>query len=262
MNGLTNSQEVALARILMAQDQLPGDFTEWGITADLIALRDCGMLEMHTDASGEFAYVLRLLPLGHSHYQEVRAERRGFVRLRDSADELIGVLVLDCDRNGTDVPAVYFEDRITDYQALDRAGLLKVMWAENKAYYVQVTDAAWQYVEGTFPMEKAVKIENNITNNNVINGVNATADSSASATARSSVTLGVTIQAILDMDIDEQLKERAEASLKELDAAAKAKDKTSFAEKLERAASIAKSASVLAGVMLPFFETAIQRLFS
>lgn len=107
-----------------------------------------------------------------------------------------------------------------------------------------------------------MKIENNPTFNNVNYGPSATSSSNATAETSATVTLGMTIQSLIDMDIEDSLKEMAETALKELDSAAKSKDKTGFAEKLERAASIAKSASTLAGVMLPFFQTAIQNLLS
>ena len=108
-------------------------------------------------------------------------------------------------------------------------------------------------------VEATVNIENNFTNNNVISGGSASTNAEASAEANGSVTLGMTIQTLLDTSLEAEVKEKAEASLKELDAAARDKDKLSFAEKLEHAASIAKSTSALAGIMLPFFKTAIQQ---
>lgn len=262
LNGLTNCQESALARIWMAQDSLPGDFTEWGITADLIVLRDCGMIDMQSDMSLTLAFVQRLLPKGREHYQEVRRERRRFLALRDHADELIGLLAADCDSQGCDVPPKYYEGRLSDYQALSRNGLIKVFWAGDKPYHFQITDLGWEYVEGTFPMEEPVKIEYNPTINNVNYGPTATSSSSAASETNVNITLGMTIQALIDMDIEDSLKEMAEAALKELDDASKAKDKTGFAEMLERAASIAKSGSTLAGVMLPFFQAAIHNFLS
>ena len=262
MNGLTNCQENALARIWMAQDSLPADLTAWNLSDDLIVLRDCGMIDMQTDMSHTLAFVQKLLPGGREHYQKVRRERKSFVHLRDSADELIGRLVSDCDRDGGDIPPECYEDRLSDYQALSRKGLIKVMWADDKPYHVQIMDMGREYVEGDFPLEAAVKIENNPTFNNVNYGPSATSSSNATAETSATVTLDMTIQSLIDMDIEDSLKEMAETALKELDSAAKSKDKTGFAEKLERAASIAKSASTLAGVMLPFFQTAIQNLLS
>lgn len=261
MNGLNNRQESALARIWIAQDSLPGDHTDWGIADDLVVLRDCGMIDMQTDMNHTFAFVWRLLPEGRNHYQEIRRKRRSFVRLRDSADELIGILVADCDRYGNDDPLRYYEGRERDYQALSRAGLLKVMWGDNAPYRVQITDMGWEYVVGDFPTEVPMKIENNPTFNNIVFGSDLSSSSSATAETKCNVTLGMTIQAIVDMDIEGELKEEAEAALKELDAAAKTKDKMGFAEKLEQAASITKSASTLVGVMLPFVRTALQELF-
>lgn len=260
MDGLNNRQESALARIWNAQDLLPEDFTNWDITDDLVVLRECGMIDMQTDMSHTLAFVRRLLPEGRNHYQEIRRKRRSFVSLGDSADELIGLLVADCDRSCSNAPLKYYEGRMGDYQALSRTGLLKVMWGDNGPYNAQITDKGWEYVEGDFPTEVLMKIENNPTFNNVVFGSDASSTSSATAETKCNITLGMTIQVIVDMDIEDELKEEAETALKELDAAAKTKDKVSFAEKLEKAASIAKSASALAGVMLPFFEVALQHL--
>ena len=66
MNGLTNCQENALARIWMAQDSLPADLTAWNLSDDLIVLRDCGMIDMQTDMSHTLAFVQKLLPGGVS----------------------------------------------------------------------------------------------------------------------------------------------------------------------------------------------------
>lgn len=260
MEGLTNSQESALARIWMVQSSLPDDFADWGITDDLLVLRDCGMIDMQTDWGQTLAFVQRLLPMGREHYTNVRKARKRCASLRDSADELIDRLCVDCDKGGGDVPPRYYEGRIDDYRSLSNAGLLDIMWADNRPYHVRVTDKGFEYVEGNFMIEAAVNIENNFTNNNVINGGSASANAEATAEASNAVTLGMTIQTLLDTDIDAEVKEKAEASLKELDAAARNKDKSGFAEKLERAAGIAKSTSALAGIMLPFFKTAIQQL--
>lgn len=111
-------------------------------------------------------------------------------------------------------------------------------------------------------MVEPVKIEYNPTINNVNYGPTATSSSSAAFETNVNITLGMTIQALIDMNIEDSLKERAEAALKELDDASKAKDKTGFAEMLERAASTAKSGTTLAGVMLPFFQTAIHNFLS
>lgn len=262
MNELTNRQESALARIWMVQDSLPGNFTEWGITDDLVVLRDCGMIDMQSDMSLTLAFVQRLLPKGREHYHEVRRERRRFVSIRDSSDELIGLLVADCDRCGCDVPPKYYDNRLDDYRALCRNGLINISWADNKPYHVQITDMGWEYVEGFFPVEEAVKIEYNPTINNVNYGSTATSSSNATSETNVNITLGMTIQALIDTDIEDSLKEEAETALKELDDASKTEDKAGFAEKLERAASIAKSASTLASIMLPFFQTAIQNLLS
>lgn len=238
------------------------DFTSLGITKELIALRECRMIDMSTDMGHELAFVRRVLPEGLTHYQMVREQRKKFINLRDSADELIGLLVADCDRDVCEIAPRYYEDHESDYRALSKAGLLEISWADNKPYIVQITNNGREYVEGTFSLEETLRIENNPTINNVIYGSSAFSSSHAVAEANNKVTLGVAIQAIIDMDIDAVVKEKAEAALKELDSASKARDKTTFAEKLERAASIAKSTSRLADVMLPFIHTALQQLLA
>ena len=110
MNGLSNRQESALARVINAQDSLPMDFTSLGITKELIALRECRMIEMSTDMGHELAFVRRALPEGLTHYQMVREQRKKFINLRDSADELIGLLVADCDRDVCEIAPRYYED--------------------------------------------------------------------------------------------------------------------------------------------------------
>lgn len=255
MNGLTNRQESALARIWMTQDSLPADLTNWGIADDLVVLRDCGMIDMQTDMSHTLAFVQRLLSEGREHYQSVRKERKQFVNLRDPADELIGRIAADYDASGGIIPPKYYGNRIDDYRSLSKAGLLKITWADNEPYHVEMTDKGWEYIEGNFPKEDRVLIDFRP----VVQGGSATASANASATTSNAVSLGMSIGSIIDLDdINEELKQQAQDALKKLDEAAKSENKADFAEKLERAASIAKSASTLAGAMLPFFQTAIQ----
>ncbi len=66
--------------------------------------------------------------------------------------------------------------------------------------------------------------------------------------------------ALLDLDIEQKLKDDAQEAVKNLEKAAKDKNKEKFAEKLEKVASIAKSSAEIASIVLPFVQTAIKSL--
>ena len=85
------------------------------------------------------------------------------------------------------------------------------------------------------------------------NNVSATANAEAEI---KDVTIGAIVGAILDLDIEQNLKDDAQEAVKQLEKAAKDKDKTKFAEKLEKVASIAKSSAEIASIVLPFVQTA------
>ena len=74
------------------------------------------------------------------------------------------------------------------------------------------------------------------------------------------MTIGATVGALLDLDIEQNLKDDAQEAVKQLEKAAKDKDKTKFAEKLEKVASIAKSSAEIASIVLPFVQKAIKSL--
>lgn len=92
-----------------------------------------------------------------------------------------------------------------------------------------------------------------VINNNVF----ATANSDAEIR---DVTIGATVGAILDLDIEQNLKEAVQDAVKQLEIAMKEKNKTKFAEKLEKVASLAKSSAEIATNVLPFVQTAIKTL--
>lgn len=60
--------------------------------------------------------------------------------------------------------------------------------------------------------------------------------------------------------LEQNLKDDAQDAVRQLEKVAKEKNKTKFAEKLEKVASIAKSSTELATVMFPFVQTAIKML--
>ena len=261
MFGLTIMQEAALALVCLRRDKLPTNLTDAGLTKQLIALRDQGMLEMQTDWGHELAFVQKLLPAGAEHYERVRSARRRFVAVSDEADELLDLLYGEAKgqkKATTTVELAYREGRDGDYRELSRNGLIDVFWADNSPYHVCLTDNGWSYAEGWFlDQEDDVNIDIKPVIKNI---VDASSMANAHAVA-ASVTLGSTIQQILDLDIDPETKDQAEEAIKELEKAAKDEDKVGFLGKLEKVASIAKNSVDLAGVVGPFIAAAASRLF-
>ena len=252
MHGLTIMQEAALAAVYLRQDELPAMMTELGLTKQLLALQDQGMLKMQSDWGGTLALVQSFLPEGAKHYNQVRSARRRFVPISDEADQLLDLIYGEAkaakNSNGPG-GLTYHEGRGEDYRELSRCGLIKVMWADNKPYHVDVTDTGWSYAEGWFlDQEKSMEINIAPTFNN-----NANSASSAEANAAAvNVTLGSTIQQILDLDIRDAVKEEIESAVKELDQAAKKREGAGFLDKLEKVSSIAKNSAELGKIIIPF----------
>ncbi|ERL08499.1 hypothetical protein [Olsenella profusa] len=252
-------QEAALAFLWLNQEKIPGNYTDAGITPDLLQLREGGLIDLTTDWGHELAIVKAITPVGRTHYDEARRARRKFRTVSDSADELILKLVAeDAAKQGDGGMrmATIYDDRDNDYWELSRNGLLNVDPADNMPWIATITDEGQSYAEGWFldQMESDVKVILNNTNNNTIT---SSADASVNV---SDVTLSTTVAAILDLDIDQAVKDAAEAAAKELDAASKKKDKASFAEKLEKVAHIAKSSASLAEVLLPLVKATVGTL--
>ena len=262
MFGLTIMQEAALAMVCLRQDELPVDLTDAGLTKQLLTLRDQDMLTMQTDWGGELAFVQKLLVAGAEHYDRVRSARRHFVVISDEADELLDLLygeVKSQKKAGQIISLTYREKRDEDYRELSRAGLIKVSWADNMPYCVDLTDDGWSYAEGWFlNKEDGVSINVNPIFNNT---VNSSSSSNALSSAKS-MTLGSTVQQILDLEIDPEIKDRIEAAVKELEQATKDGDKAGFLDKLEKIAGIAKNSAELIGVIGPFIASTASRLFA
>lgn len=130
-------------------------------------------------------------------------------------------------------------------------------WADDSPYLVTVTDEGCTYANGWF-QEQMDERSQSINFAPVINNnVSATANAEAEI---KDVTIGATVGALLDLDIEQNLKDDAQEAVKQLEKAAKDKDKTKFAEKLEKVASIAKSSAEIASIVLPFVQTAIKSL--
>jgi hypothetical protein len=261
MNGLSLVQEAALTYAWMNQDSSKRDFTSLGISEAFIALRNQGMIEMQTDWENSLVMFQSMLPAGSEHYNEARKARRWSKPVSDEADCLMMYLAAqDAEkRKSEDGPAFVSTDfdKDTYYAELSRCGLLNVKWADDSPYLVTVTDEGRTYANGWF-QEQMDERSQSISFAPVINN-NVSATANAEAEIRD-VTVGATVGALLDLDIEQNLKDDAQEAVKQLEKAAKDKDKTKFAEKLEKAASIAKSSAEIASIVLPFVQTAIKSL--
>ncbi len=266
MNGLNLEQETALTIAWMRQDSVAEDFSHLGITRAFVALKNMGMIRLTTDMNYQLALFQGMLPLGAAHYDQARSERRRFQAVRDDADELMMVLAAQDKRKHDSGESSFVQTDCANadvYRELSRAGLIDVRWADDAPYLVQVTNKGRSYAEGWFQDQmdsSSVQINVSPTFHN---DGSVHADSSSSSTATTSihdVTLGATIGSIIDLNISDAEKQVAQDAVKDLDAAAKSKDETSFAEKLEKVASIAKSSSTLAPILLSFAKTALGML--
>jgi hypothetical protein len=256
--GLNLEQETALTVAWMSQDKLPLDLTNLGLTHAFVALKSKGFLQMETDMGEELAFVQQVSPAGDEHYDKARKARRGFCTISDDADELMMLLAAEDKQKkergekrfvSANLPAV------EEYSELSRNGLLDIQWAANAPFFVEVTDRGRSYSEGWFLNQLNSNSQPNIEISPTFN-VSSRSDSYSSSSV-GDITLGATIGAIIDLDIDEVTKEQSQHAVKELESAAKSGDKQGFAEKLEKVASIAKSSSELAPILLTFVKTAL-----
>lgn len=148
-------------------------------------------------------------------------------------------------------------DKDTYYSELSRCGLLNVQWADDSPYLVTVTDEGRIYANGWFQERMDEKIQSISVAPVINNNVSVTANAEAEI---GDVTIGATVGALLDLDIEQKLKDDAQEAVKNLEKAAKDKNKEKFAEKLEKVASIAKNSAEIASIVLPFIQTAIKSL--
>lgn len=261
MNGLNLAQEAALTYAWINQGSSTRDFTGLGISEAFIALKNHGMIEMQIDGEHSLVKFQSMLPAGLVHYNKARKARRWFKAVSDEADCLMMCLaVQDAEKRKSEdelisVATDFAKD--TYYAELSRHDLLDVRWADDLPYLVTVTDEGRTYANGWF-QEQMEKSNQNINFAPVINNdVSATANVKAEI---KDVTIGATVGAILDLDIEQNLKDDAQEAVRQLEEVAKEKNKIKFAEKLEKVASIAKSSAELATVMFPFLQTAIKML--
>ncbi len=261
MNGLTLEQEAALALAWMNQNEGTKSFTDLGISEAFIALKNQEMIEMHTDWGHTLVMFQSMLPAGSEHYNNARKSRRRFKAVSDEADCLMLYLATqDAEKRKSEGGPVFVSsdfDKDTYYAELSRCGLLNVKWADDLPYTVMVTDEGRIYANGWF-QEQMDEINQSIHFAPVINN-NVSAAANAEAEIRD-VTIGATVGALLDLDIEQNLKDDAQEAVMQLEKAAKDKNKTKFAEKLEKVASIAKSSAEIASIVLPFVQTAIKSL--
>lgn len=261
MNGLSLEQEAALAYAWMNQDSNIRNFTNLGISEAFIALKNQGMIELQTGWGHSLVIFQSMLPAGSEHYNEARKARRWFKQVSDEADCLMMYLAAqDAEkRKSEDEPAFVSTDfdKDTYYAELSRCGLLNVKWADDSPYLVAVTDEGRTYANGWFQEQMDERSQSiniaPVINNNVVATANAEAEIK-------DVTMGATVRALLNLDIEQNLKDDAQEAVKQLEKAAKDKDKTKFAEILEKVASIAKSSAEIASIVLPFVQTAIKSL--
>lgn len=262
---LTEADEAALAYIWIHQDELPVQANGPKNTIrPFVQLRDADMIKAEFDGSYTFAMLEVLRPLGVAHYQRVHKARRRFASLHDTADELISQLAAtDTFLRRTHKPVSFEidEQRVEDYRELANAGLIKAFWADDQPWEISPTDKGLSYVRGDFLDEESEMeinfspIINNSNNGTVIGGASATATTGA-------VTIDNAIQAIRDSSLDDEEKQHAEATMKELGGAAEAKDVTKFAKALESVSSIVKSTASLGMALLPVAGQLIGKLFS
>lgn len=257
---LNAKQEMALSIVWMRQDQLPLDLTDLEITKHLVALRDSGMISMLTDMSNSTAYVEALCPAGREHYSRTRQARRRFKCISDSADELLNILCCDDNAKTRQGPS-YVSNREGDYRELSRNGLLKVDWAENIAYRVEIADDGWNYFEGWF-LDQEVPVNINVSpviNNNVSNNPNVSANSSSSSASSSVMNYSLAIQRLFELELDREVKTAVVGAITELENSSKGDDGGDFLDKVERLSNIAKKFSMLAPIVIPLIEAAARQ---
>lgn len=257
---LNAKQEMALSIVWMRQDQLPLDLTDLEITKHLVALRDSGMISMLTDMSNSTAYVEALCPAGREHYSRTRQARRRFKCISDSADELLNILCCDDNAKTRQGPS-YVSNREGDYRELSRNGLLKVDWADNIAYRVEIADDGWNYFEGWF-LDQEVPVNINVSpviNNNVSNNPNVSANSSSSSASSSVMNYSLAIQRLFELELDREVKTAVVGAITELENSSKGDDGGDFLDKVERLSNIAKNFSMLAPIVIPLTEAAARQ---
>lgn len=262
MNGLNLEQEAALVYAWMHQDADERDFTDLGISEAFVALKNQGMIEMQTDFGYTLVMFRSMLPAGSEHYDEARKARRRFEHVSDEADCLMMRLAAqDANKRNSEDGPIFVStdfDKDTYYEELFQHGLLDVQWgADDYLCMATVTDRGRTYANGWF-QEQMDKNNQNINFAPVINN-NISATANAEADIRD-VTIGATVGAILDLDIEQNLKVDVQDAVKQLEKAMKEKNNTKFAEKLEKVASLAKSSAEIATIVLPFVQTAIKTL--
>lgn len=263
MNSLTLQQETALSLVFTKKVIDPRISSISWIQQALVALRDQEMIETRTDNQRDLVSVECIRSEGSEHYIHARAARRWFKQVSNEADCLMMILASqDAEkRKSEDGPILVSTDfgKPAYYAELSRCGLLEVKWADDSPYLVTVTDEGRVYANGWFQEQMDMRSQNINFAPNINTNVSTTANAEAEVR---DVTIGTTVGALIDLDVEQHLKDAAQEAVKQLEKAAKEKDKTKFAEKLEKIASIAKSSAEIAGVVLPFIQTTIKSLLS
>lgn len=262
MNGLSLEQEAVLTICRDNHDRVFNDPNSFEYSA-LNDLKTANMVDVKDSSLGSFLRFHGMLPDGLEHYNKARKERKQFKSVSDAADELMMRLAVEdrhkqeSQENG-ETPFVRTNEAEPQYyRELSNAGLIDVRWADDGPYLVQVTDDGRHYAEGDFMNQHPnTSLPNIIINNN--NQANSNANVAIEGT-----TINAAISALMQLsNVSEEDKSAAESAAKELDTAAKNKDKKSFAEKLETLAGILKNSTETATTLLPFVANAIYLLFS
>ena len=255
MTGLSLEQEAVLAICRDNKDRClndPNSF-EYSALEDLKS----NMIDIKETYMGGIRFH-GMLPAGQEHYNEARKERKQFKNVSDAADELLMRLAVEDKRKREAGEDPYVSEDLADpnfYRELQDGELIDVQWADNKPYFVRVTEGGRRYVEGDFMNQQQNNFSPtiNITNQNQANS-NATIEG---------IAINAAISELAQLsNVGEEDKRAAESAARELDAAAKSKDKKSFAEKLEILAGILKSSTEIAKILLPFVGNAIHVLFN
>lgn len=259
---ITDAAEAALAHLMVNRDDLPYTTEDEMYVKALLDLRDAGMLKGETDWGHQTFIAISILPAGVEHYQRAYRFRRRFVSLTETADELVCMTyaaVAFHRRKGQDASIEIVDGRVSDYQELARSGLLNIQWADNAPWTVATTEKGLSYVRGDF-MDEESEMSININNSPTFNNTNV--GSVANAIAKTEpISVEMAVEAIRVSNVDDDVKQSAEAAVVDMGEAAKEGNVEKFADALENTASIVKSTTTLGATLFPVIGELISKFF-
>ena len=263
MLDITDAAEAALAYAFVNRDSLPYTTEDAMLVKAFLDLRDADMVKGETDWGHQMFIAISVLPAGIEHYQRVQRYRRRFVSLTETANELVCwtyAQVAHQRHSGEDPRVEIIEGRVLDYQELARTGLLNVQWADDKPWFATTTEKGLSYVRGDFiDEEKDMSI--NITNSPTFNNTNVGSLANASAKTEP-ITIEMVVEAIRSSNVDDNVKQSAEATVVDMGEAVEEGNVEKFADALENTASIVKSTTTLGATLFPIVGELIAKLFS